>query len=937
MAATTTASFTPHLPIAAPLNRAEEEAIQVLTESLPETKEPVIVDTIVDIPVLGVAGTKAGPEETAFLEKKFFEFIVENKDSSALCAKISGDMKSTIVPVRSGKGKRPRRVVIGVRYGCKNLRIDFFTEVKNGHKFVFVHVVGKNDSELIKLAKSKDGMGFPRGLCFVFRRMVSEDDDHLEHLQTIGFLDKFANDARESVAISVAELTEKAIKLVIAKKRSGSLGMMSAVIVDGQQYVVFCAKNSSMNIYSREHAEIMKEWYESATRRELFLQMIDDIVRNKWTISFEVCSPNTGHHGSLYHTRVAVALVIIAFDDPSCIRTILPLEETRGIMASYDLPHDSVYIIKDAETMKSFVERLSEFRDTITNDVFDGLVCCENIVTIKGNIDHSDLTNVLEGVIVWSYYENDEGRLCVLTIVCTKFKFGAYVVRTMLIRQAVVDKRRKACLVKPGQKIDCTAIDQAICRFLKAWIIHEHNWSYYRCLALYVFRSVSQMHPISSIGINQGYLTLVEPLIDEFSAKYALNGDAVTESLDQWHKSLQTSKEPKKIVIGFCGQPGIGKSTIIDEVAGRIMGMGLSVVVVERDSFGQGSRGHSAFISALRTTTRHADVVIIGNCYASQNIFKIIEDSVPFGGECIKHIVLSLIPGTFGTLQEAKTWTTTTIVPRVASRTIGDSNGSSLIVTDLLSSEDMASIVLKKLSQCWGITRANDLCRIPTEMDIAGTTVWVMEQIKPQLDARISRITEDDVDVEADVMFQPDFDHSNPGYSMFSIVDHQALLQKLNSMGVGVFSDQTVHLTHVTLGYKRFVKSEWQAFLDVVATHSDGGSTGASNGVVIRTKDLIQYRETMIVNKTSAEKTVWCITVDVGTVDDPTAFNHMIQSGFPHITYAVGGSGSPMDSISVIKQLDAHGTQLIDEDENKDIVVTPIEYTIDAVPQIKWF
>lgn len=70
----------------------------------------------------------------------------------------------------------------------------------------------------------------------------------------------------------------------------------------------------------------------------------------------------------------------------------------------------------------------------------------------------------------------------------------------------------------------------------------------------------------------------------------------------QWKKEHQKSGERKRLLVFFQGAPGLGKTTLADPVAGKLISKGIKSIAIEQDTFAANGRTNSG-----KRFTRHLD------------------------------------------------------------------------------------------------------------------------------------------------------------------------------------------------------------------------------------------------------------------------------------------------------------------------------------------
>lgn len=367
----------------------------------------------------------------------------------------------------------------------RKVRAKHYSKTINNKTFIVTFICGYNDYKLIELANvvtNGEKLGFPRGLSIIWLK------ENKEFLRINPFLSKFENDKREEVVTINNSVNE----IRLAKKFSGSLGLLTAFVYDNETYVVSCAKNSTGNAFSQELLTLLDIWYQN---KQHYKELIDFLAQGH-NISFEICSmnPELGQHGSSYKVSLPIALIIGNTNSNETFVDFLSDIDAMAIFQKYMLPVEHRYIIKDKDIMQEFIQRMNTERDFITNAQFDAIInnyVQENkIIKIQGTIEHRDLTDVLEGLVLWQI-SND--------IKILKYKFARYTRVTMLIRE----------LITKGD-YNHDAIISAINKWADYWVINPENRLLHKSWLLY---TMNQIIENKYVVTSQDYLNVVEPIL----------------------------------------------------------------------------------------------------------------------------------------------------------------------------------------------------------------------------------------------------------------------------------------------------------------------------------------------------------------------------------------------------------------------------------------
>lgn len=513
-----------------------------------------------------------------------------------------------------------------------------------------VHIVGKNDKNLVQLARGHPEHGFPRGFFLVCyfpgegtglsdeedaatakaaykaatdgaaaaAALPGEEADAL--LVSAGFLDKFENDTRQ-VAVDFNDFAG-ASAIYLTLKASGSLGILVAFSHRGQRFAMVTSKNASGNVYARELPITLAAWYAGTDGLVRLLDMLHD---TESVLCSEVCSmaAGMGHHAARYAINVPISLVVGNVSGTG--RITQPVESMADVAAEYDLPALSQWAYRSSAVgelpMDSSVglpvpvvtamKALSARRDTLTYDGFHELMEEHSVAfhrLLDGKLHHSDLTDVLEGLVIRIEYADPEKPLHHV-----KFKFANYTVRTMCIRGLVAEGRGdQPALVPPGRPLAVHRVKDDIGEYLNRWVVDARHRPYYTALILHALRAVTAQPPYAHID-SSNYLDIVEPAIDEFVAQ----GDTWESAINAedrelfWH--LQPSAEDVQVVlVALVGPVGSGKSTL----QGQLEELGLRGPDVDEFTENTGNftnTKQSAVYGSAALALREDGVAVCGN------------------------------------------------------------------------------------------------------------------------------------------------------------------------------------------------------------------------------------------------------------------------------------------------------------------------------------
>jgi hypothetical protein len=471
-------------------------------------------------------------------------------------------LKKVLYAMGISRGNNKFKPVVVLRHVITKTETETETETRI---FWFVHVQTLSDAVGIELANNtKDGMihGFPRGLTFVFE--ITGDmvplNDEITHFDVIyrcmiGFLNKFENAKKtdkfgESIQSDELEFT---------KKYSGSLGLLSVVVIDGEYFVFLSAKNSSSRIHTEELKNAILKQYEKDWHK--FENLLAHVVSEQLMLCFEVCStnPEMGQHADLYRSIVAILTVVMKSDGDKSFATPFDKSEMLTLAKTFDLCHDNVYTVTGVDNVNKVIKVLAQYQDSMTNERFDAIMLeleKKGIVKInRGNFEHRTLSNCLEGIICWP-----RGKPMV------KSKFPPYTVMTMCLRQILSwrnvkdavtgDETLEPAYVLPGVPVnwDCVTgkgktLRDDVNSYLKHWTTSEPGSDYLGALICYVVRHVSECLPEGTDIGGHNYLDYILVFVHEFERIAALSSEFLAIEISASKEILKPSSV-KVFVIG---------------------------------------------------------------------------------------------------------------------------------------------------------------------------------------------------------------------------------------------------------------------------------------------------------------------------------------------------------------------------------------------------
>lgn len=421
----------------------------------------------------------------------------------------------------------------------KKVRVKHYAQDINNNTFIITFICGISDYKLIELANQVENgvkLGFPRGFSIIWTPVKNE------FIRINAFLSKFDNDKRESNVTINTNINE----VRIAKKFSGSLGLLTAFVYKNETYIVSCAKNSTGNVFSQELFILLEKWYKNKTR---FIELVNFLVKG-YNIAFEICSmnPELGQHGSIYKVSLPIALLIGNVANNDTFVEFLPDEMAMELFQKYELPVEHRYIIKNGSN--EFIQKINEERDFMTNQQFDNIInqyiLSSSITKIKGTIEHSSLTDVLEGLILWLVSGSN--------ITILKFKFAKYTRMTMLVRDLITKGYIKKSMTP-------TIINE-INKWSEHWVIHEKNRLKHKSILYNTLNELLSMN-CQNITTNN-YLNIVEPIINKYDSTDIILDESIFKV------------DPYKIIC-IIGCVGAGKSTLLQKLSIYDKVVGISV------------------------------------------------------------------------------------------------------------------------------------------------------------------------------------------------------------------------------------------------------------------------------------------------------------------------------------------------------------------------
>ena len=411
----------------------------------------------------------------------------------------------------------------------KSKKVRFSHHIHDSGIYI-TYIVGKSDNQLIGLAKS-DSMGFPRGYPIFW----SEDGGIIS---MAGFLSKFDNDKRNDATISLDNVNS----VTFTEKFSGHLCILCAFSYNSEEYVYFGAKNSTGNIYARVFYDFITDWYKDNQEK---YRLLLNFMMDKHCICFEMCSNDNQLelHGARYNSSIAISLVIGRTDISDTIISFLNEEEAMANFKKFNLPVSNRYIMEKQSKNKfnQFLNKLVTGRDDMTYQTFKNLInkfIKKGVIqVIEGSFDHSELSDLLEGLVFW------------LDKKIIKFKFPNYTRMTMFFRTILVKQ-----LVVPGTPLDCETKNRLYTeanRWANSWVIYEENKNRHTEIILKTCEAISNLEKGEEIT-SYNYLDYVDPALkiveDEYEENLSINAAS-------W------KIEPLKVVLVF-GPVGCGKSTL---------------------------------------------------------------------------------------------------------------------------------------------------------------------------------------------------------------------------------------------------------------------------------------------------------------------------------------------------------------------------------------
>lgn len=356
---------------------------------------------------------------------------------------------------------------------------------------MITYMVGIADWKLISFAKTSEGYGFPRGFPILWSL------DSMKFIDYAGFLPKFDNDDRKEELFSLDSID----KMIITKKFSGSLGLLTAFNYNDQIYIYTGAKNSTGNIYSTELYNLLNKLYENNENK--YLELINYLL-NGHVMAFEICSKNSdlGHHADIYYNSLLVGLVIGDKTDNNIIIKFIDDIKAMELFKYFNIPVEDRYIVKDIMGFENELKKIHRMRDYIDNKTFDNIMLNAKhkklIEIVKGNVNHSYISEVLEGLVIFT------------NINTKKFKFARYTSITMCISTLMI----KGFLNNIDTFIENKSkIMASIESYISKWIISKSTQVSYK---KYLFEiCIRLVYDNTSNYTTYNYLQFLLPIIDD--------------------------------------------------------------------------------------------------------------------------------------------------------------------------------------------------------------------------------------------------------------------------------------------------------------------------------------------------------------------------------------------------------------------------------------
>jgi len=476
----------------------------------------------------------------------------------------------------------------------KMLRFSHSVFVINDTKFVITHIIGQNDRNLIKLATSSDGLGFPRGWAMVW----NFEDKTLEC--QLMFLPKFDNDDRNGASLSNIVIQKNIREIKFSKKMSGSLMGLGAFMHKGQKYLITTAKNSSLNNITDEFTVMLKDVINKQTIYQTE-KMVEYLLNNN-SIFFEGCSNNysvMGQHGALYKESLIIALIISKPGIKTFAEYVSYIEAMYKFI-EFGLPVENNYTISinndNHSKVLKFFNGLDSIRNDLDNITFEKYISIykmnnstieQNIITtIHGTFIHEKLSNVLEGLIFWIF--NNDGSSSII-----KWKLPNYTIQTMLFR-TLIEKG----FLQPNvfNKLE---IINAINWWVKTWVTDKDKHPLWFSLAYKVAELVSKTN-CEKLNCNN-YLNILEtiknnvfenidiPILDistisDRDGTSFINQEGFIPYSKEMRKKYldyaKTNTRPNTMNLLSIGLQGTGKTTIF-----RILASLLDATYLDQDMY----------------------------------------------------------------------------------------------------------------------------------------------------------------------------------------------------------------------------------------------------------------------------------------------------------------------------------------------------------------
>jgi shikimate kinase len=436
-----------------------------------------------------------------------------------------------------------------------------------------VMVKGTHDGILVKMGLEHN---FPRGFPVLWIPTVLT--------RYFGFLPKFSNDERCQEVDNFKGAQIESIRFF--KKWSGFLGQLLVWKHNERTYWTVCSKNS---------ASFESNFVKDAHR--LFVpyvtpELVQKMVSGQYHICAEIMSKYDQVHGAKVLKESPVVTVIGRKSQNSKeFVSFMTHSEVVRFCSQFGLPCDSAITIQGTIQCMSFLDKLSQERDYLTDSSLNTLVQTQsNSLKIEqGTISHSEILGErLEGLVLNITCKNQQ-------LMTKKYKFPGYTIRTMLFRPEF----------EQNKFVFGMSLKTKAKRFVDHWCISENGRKFWYNKALEGFmimeRDPTQFSINNSKTFKDGRVTSEkvalaallsspnEELSDAVGVHIQLCDYLDTTPFRECESdfnSLSKERTTSTVVI-VCGPIGSGKSSIaqklcdtssilLEHIDGDVLGIGMT-------------------------------------------------------------------------------------------------------------------------------------------------------------------------------------------------------------------------------------------------------------------------------------------------------------------------------------------------------------------------